>query len=148
MVASSLLPVYLPLMPCRMLTIHLADALPVQLVRQLEMIDDPGRRRRQLDLFLDRGYGGCALADPDTARLGVDVFGRHDGIAYHLQTWAVMPNHVHVLLQLTGCRSLAAIVAAWKQATASTSAIRWQRGHWNTSVTTAAVSDPGVFDRR
>jgi REP element-mobilizing transposase RayT len=73
-------------------------------------------RRARLDAWLDAGMGCCALRHPDVARYVQDSFLHFHGDRYHLHAWCVMPNHVHVLIQLLS--DLASIVQGWKSFTA------------------------------
>lgn len=59
-----------------------------------------GRRFRQMDAELDRGATGPLwLRDPRIARHVEDAVGRGEELGhYQLDSYVVMPNHVHVLL--------------------------------------------------
>lgn len=48
-----------------------------------------------------------------------DALHHFDGRRYHLAAWCVMPNHVHVVLQLCGEHQIDAIVQSWKRFTAT-----------------------------
>ena len=52
----------------------------------------------RIDEWLDAGYGGCALKDPEVRRIVTDAFLFFNEKRYILHTLVVMPNHVHVLL--------------------------------------------------
>jgi putative transposase len=105
-------------------TFRLGDALPAAAVRELDErrdawlkargVFDPKDARSQLsprDRFLYRKYinrlgeeaadashGACHLKQPAVASLVAGYFRKHDGDAYHLGDFVLMPNHVHVLL--------------------------------------------------
>jgi len=65
-----------------------------------ESTKDSGRRFRQMDAELDRGaYGPAWLRDPEIAGYVEDAILRGEELGhYQLDTYVVMPNHVHVLL--------------------------------------------------
>ena len=65
--------------------------------------------------LLDRGFGGCALADPEAAAVLVETLHHFDGDRYHLGDYVVMPNHLHVLLTPLGDHALQAILTGWKR---------------------------------
>lgn len=52
----------------------------------------------RIDEWLDAGYGGCALKDPEVRRIVTDAFLFFNEKRYILHALVVMPNHVHVLL--------------------------------------------------
>ena len=52
----------------------------------------------RIDEWLDAGYGGCALKDPEVRRIVTDAFLFFNEKRYILYALVVMPNHVHVLL--------------------------------------------------
>lgn len=59
-------------------------------------------RRRKLwkwvEDYCDSGHGACYLRNPLAAKVVQDALLFHHGKQYELKDWAVMPNHVHVLL--------------------------------------------------
>jgi len=106
----------------QMITFRLADSLPVEVVAQLlrdyPRPDDPRRRQRFQDL-LDAGHGACFLNRPAVAGLVQHALLHFDGDRYRLVAWVIMPNHVHVLVELMTGQSLAAVIHSWKSFTAS-----------------------------
>jgi len=76
--------------------------------------------RRNADLLKrvseheDAGYGACYLRNNDVAVIVRDVLLFHDGKRYNLLEWCIMPNHVHVLIDLNEQFSLSSIVHSWK----------------------------------
>ncbi len=74
----------------------------------------PGRERRcRLEEYLDRGLGECWLRQPAVAKLAEAALRFFDGQRYHLQAWVVMPNHVHLLVDVWET-PLAELVKSWK----------------------------------
>lgn len=57
---------------------------------------------RQLEAWLDAGYGSCCLRDPECGQIVANAFHYFDGERYGLASFVVMPNHVHALFQLCG----------------------------------------------
>jgi REP element-mobilizing transposase RayT len=110
------------------ITFRLADAVPQEVIErwkfELEInhrtpMDD--RRhielRRMIDHYEDAGHGSCALRNVDAARIVDDALLFFDGERYRLIAWCVMPNQVHVLIEMSGFR-LSAIIHSWKSFTA------------------------------
>lgn len=70
-------------------------------------------RRRKLEEYLDRGLGECWLRQPAIAKLTEDALRFFDGQRYQLQAWVVMPNHVHLLVDVWET-PLAKLIKSWK----------------------------------
>ena len=105
-------------------TWRLADALPVGLVAQwrAELAVATGAReamlRQRVEKYLDRGVGEGLLGDPRAASIVVESLKHFDGQRYRLLAWVVMPNHVHVLVELLPGQRLGRLVQTWKSFTA------------------------------
>lgn len=52
--------------------------------------------------LLDEGYGECALGIPQLGLIVEDSLRRFDGTRYELEAFVIMPNHVHVLVGVSG----------------------------------------------
>lgn len=103
------------------ITFRLADSLPasLELKRVLDQVPDkPDARRQRLESLLDSGRGACALKDPHAARIVKDALLYLDGQRYRLLAWVVMPNHVHVLIEILEGHSLSRVLQSWKVRTA------------------------------
>ena len=122
-------------------TFRLDDAFPAHLHAEwgpLFLIEDELERRTRLEAYLDRGHGECWLRRPEIARLVADALRFFDGQRYHLEAWVVMPNHVHVIVEVWQT-PLAGLLHSWKRHTAK-EANRvlgrlgrfWQREYWDT----------------
>ncbi len=131
----------------QLVTFRLHDAMPASRCSEWEAllrVEDDRARRIQLEAYLDRGFGECWLRRPDLARLMADALCFFDGQRYRLDAWAVMPNHVHVLLEVWQT-PLAKLVLSWK-AFVAREANRllgrngrvWEREYWDTYVRDAA----------
>jgi putative transposase len=106
-------------------TFHLADSLPRSALRQLELSieempenERKQQRREKYETFLDAGNGSCVLREPEAAEIVQDALFRFDGERYRLVAWVIMPNHVHVLLEVLPGFLLARVVQSWKSFTA------------------------------
>ena len=107
------------------LTFHLADSLPTAALEYLEatiseMPEDERKRQRLVRVhdLLDAGHGCCVLRRPEAAEIVQGALLHFHGERYRLLAWAVMPNHVHVLLRACEGHRLARIVQSWKSYTA------------------------------
>jgi len=113
-------------------TWRLGDALPAETVdrieseRRLWLLTHPRPWQHdaavehaklfslKIDELLDAGAGSCILRDPGAARCVVDALRHFDEQRYRLDTFVIMPNHVHVLFQLYDAFPLPKVVQAWK----------------------------------
>ena len=85
------------------LTFRLFDSLPQSVLeqyrREFEDKGDEGKIafRKNVEKYLDNGYGECFLRDPRVAQLVQDSLIFHDEKKYRLRAWVIMPNHIHFL---------------------------------------------------
>ena len=93
-------------------TFRLADSLPREAALRLREAVQPESLR---DEFLDKGWGSCWLRDDRIALLVEEAFLAFDGERYRLHAWTIMPNHVHVMLNILPGTSLGVIVSSWKR---------------------------------
>ncbi|TCS43943.1 REP-associated tyrosine transposase [Reinekea marinisedimentorum] len=100
------------------ITYRLADSLPTAAVKSLHLITDSNKRKRQLEVYLDAGYGFCLLAKDQHAQTVLDSWRYSAGKSYDLIAYVIMPNHVHLLIHPYQGQSLDAIVQRWKSYTA------------------------------
>lgn len=63
--------------------------------------------------------GSCVLKRPEIAQIVQDALLHFEGQRYHLATWCIMPNHVHVVVQPMGEHRLQDILHSWKSFTAT-----------------------------
>jgi len=102
------------------ITYRLADSMPVELRSEWEAffhLEDESEKRRRIEAYIDRGLGACHLRDPRVAEMVQGNLWHHDGTKYRLLAWALMPNHVHALIE-TWERPLGEILHSWKSYTA------------------------------
>lgn len=109
---------------CQFITLHLADALPQQVLRrwkaELEAekeIDAKIALQRRIEKYLDQGYGACHLRNEKIAELVQSSLLFFDGEKYKLIAWIIMPNHIHFLLKPAENHSLSAIIHSIKSFT-------------------------------
>jgi type I restriction enzyme R subunit len=69
--------------------------------------------------YLDRGHGACQLRRPDIAGIVADAIRHFDGERYDLDSFVVMPNHVHALLGLRPGVDILKVCHSWKKFTAT-----------------------------
>lgn len=99
------------------ITWRLADSLPASVLAKIraeaDLLEERSRNlylAERIDAFCDTGHGECVLADFRAAKIIEDALFVQNGRAYDLRAWAVMPNHVHVLLQIGTSESLSQIM--------------------------------------
>jgi putative DNA methylase len=97
-------------------TFQLLDAFPVTRRAECEAIlkePDESVKRRKLEAWLDRGHGECWLRRPEVAELVEKILLAADGGACRMQSWVVMPNHVHLVVDVWDV-PLVRLVNGWK----------------------------------
>ena len=72
----------------------------------------------RIEKWLDAGHGVCILARSDCNRMVSDALEYFNGKRYVLHSYIVMPNHVHVLMELPSRVELPRILHSWKSFTA------------------------------
>ena len=102
------------------ITFRLGDSLPQEVLNRLKYdswCKDDSEKRKYLENSLDEGYGECYLKDPYVAKIVEDalIFFHED--RYRLYGWVIMPNHVHVLIEVFENFQLNKIVRSWKSFT-------------------------------
>jgi REP element-mobilizing transposase RayT len=122
-------------------TIRLHDSLPASRKGEWESLlklEDNRERRKQLENYLDRGAGECWLAQPEIAKRAEQALRFFDGQRYQLRAWVIMPNHIHVLVDIRGT-PLATLMQSWKRFIAREAnkllgreGTFWQREYWDT----------------
>ena len=97
-------------------TFQLHDAFPVTLRAEWETIlrePDDSAKRKKLEAWLDRGHGECRLRQRNVAELVENILLEADGRDYRMQAWVVMPNHVHLVVDVWGV-PLMKLISGWK----------------------------------
>jgi len=127
-------------------TFRLADSLPRQVVEALRLRDDALAR---VDGELDGGLGACWLRRPEIASIVQDALLHFDGTRYRLLAWCLMPNHVHVVVEMAGHASLSDILRSLKSFTARRANTRLGRAgaFWHADYFDRFIRDEGHFFR-
>ena len=100
----------------QLINYRLDDAMPASLRHEwaaLLEIDDGLKRRTKIEAYLDRGCGSCLLRDHRAAAVVEENWLHADGENYRLLAWVVMPNHVHLLVEISE-KPQAQLVKNWK----------------------------------
>lgn len=100
----------------QLVTFMLDDSFPVTRRAEWEPVlkePDLSQRRRQLEAWLDRGHGKCWLRRPAIADTVMAVLRASDGTDCRLRAWVIMPNHVHLVVDVLDT-PLAKLLNIWK----------------------------------
>lgn len=100
----------------QLVTFMLDDSFPVTRRAEWEPYlkePDHSQRRRKLEAWLDRGHGECRLRRPAVADAVKTALHASDGNDYRLRAWAIMPNHVHLVVDVLEV-PLAKLMSTWK----------------------------------
>jgi putative transposase len=102
------------------ITFRLADSLPREFYEKAAVVASNAKERFfLLEKGVDQGLGDCVLSDPANASVMRAALEYFDGERYRLLAWAIMPNHVHVMIEQIQGHSLSGIVHSWKSFTAN-----------------------------
>ncbi len=141
------------------LTMHLTDALPWHVVLDYETehtlwlsqhpqpwsTEDALYHKIKfedfLSKYLDKGYGACYLRNIECAKALETCLWYDHGRDYWLTNYVIMPNHVHILVQM-GETPLEVVLGEWKKYSANKinkivgrrGALWQRRGYWDTIV--------------
>jgi carbamoylphosphate synthase large subunit/REP element-mobilizing transposase RayT len=114
------------------ITFRLADAVPQKLLRQWKEELETWRKfhpepwdastkheyqKRFQDAreqWLDQGYGQCIFRQSQIAATVANSLRHFNGVRYALDSFVIMPNHVHVLVRPHEAHSLSEILHSWK----------------------------------
>ena len=100
----------------QIVTLRLIDSLPASRRGEWEhllKIENDRERRRRLEMYLDRGLGECWLRQPPISKLAEGALRFFDGQRYALGAWVIMPNHLHLLVDVWDT-PLSELVKSWK----------------------------------
>lgn len=100
------------------MTFRLFDSVPQSLIEEWKAKLDDVHFRKQVEKFLDAGYGSCYLRDPAVAKIVEDNLKFHDKNKYDLEAWVIMPNHSHILVTPYEGVELSSIAHSMKSYTA------------------------------
>ena len=97
-------------------TFRMADSLPQSVCRELHEKRDrfthdhphPWDAQTKLEYWkvigpmqhrlMDRGYGSCLLRYPEYRKILIDTIVFNDHVNYEVDSYVIMPNHVHMLI--------------------------------------------------
>jgi REP element-mobilizing transposase RayT len=117
----------------QMVNFRLADALPGERRHEWEGIfalTDDRCRYTQLEAYCDRGHGACELRQPEIAARFEEILLHDHGRRCGLLAWIIMPNHVHLLVEVWNT-PLAKLVQSWKKlGTRCRNTRLGRRGQW------------------
>ena len=96
------------------------------------------RFSQSVDAWLDAGSGECLLKDPALSGIVADALHHFDGDRYQLESFVVMPNHIHVVFRLSPEHKMEDVIHSWKSFTAKeinkklgrTGEV-WQKDYWD-----------------
>jgi putative transposase len=109
----------------QLVTFRLFDAVPEELIVQWKRelswrkklpASDPREiaLKKRIEKFEDAGHGACWLRDERIAAIMEDALLYFDGNRYRILAWCIMPNHVHVIIEIWAEYPLADIMHSWK----------------------------------
>jgi REP element-mobilizing transposase RayT len=123
------------------ITWRLADSLPQKVLKQLEADRkawfqqyggtalanlEPNVRQEwyrlfdhRVQLWLDAGHGSCILRKPEAKRIMADALHHFHDKRYHLGSFAIAGNHVHVLVAPHTGVELSRVIHSWKSFTSN-----------------------------
>jgi REP element-mobilizing transposase RayT len=132
-------------------TFVLNDAFPATRHREWEpILNEPVRsvRRRKLEAWLDRGCGQCWLRRTDVAECVENIIRGQDGQVYRLEAWVIMPNHVHLVVDIWET-PLSTLLNLWKgRAAHDADVLLERRGHfWQKESFDTLVRDAAHLER-
>ncbi len=120
-------------------TFRLADSLPQHVIAQIaaeraafeverrrkngELSEDDVRHsnrlyKQSINRSLDSGIGECYLAQPPIAEMVKGGMTHFDRERYRLHAWCIMPNHVHLVMELAPQETLSKVMHSIKRYTA------------------------------
>jgi len=97
-------------------TFQLCDAFPTTRRAKLEVIlkeAEDSVKRRTIEAWLDRGHGECWLRQRSVAELLEKILLEANGRDYRVQAWVMMPNHVHLVVDVWDV-PLVKLINGWK----------------------------------
>jgi len=103
----------------QMITYRLHDAMPADKRHEwagLLEIKEEREQRIKIEEYLDAGRGECLLRLSETATIVQDSLLHFDGVRYRLLAWVVMPNHVHMVVEIWEM-PMSVVVKNWKSFT-------------------------------
>ena len=145
----------------------LGDALPGKVLRRLKQernrwldahprpwspsvqADYYDRFHDRVDRWLELGRGEMVFRNPVYAKFMADVLMFHEGSKSRMDSFVVMPNHVHVLVQLIGDTGLSDLLHSWRGYSALELNRRWgKKGRfWSEDYWDRVIRSPQHYRR-
>lgn len=101
----------------------------------------------KIDYWLDQGMGACHLRNPSIAKIVAECLLHDRDKNYLLESFVVMPNHVHVLVRCLN-QSLGKMMQTWKSVTShkinkqlKLEGAFWQARYWDRLIRNEAHFD-------
>jgi putative transposase len=97
-------------------TFALHDSFPVTRRAEMESVlrePDNSAKRKKVETWLDRGHGVCWLRQEGIAGLVEQIVLEADGHDYRMLAWVVMPNHLHLVVDVWDV-PLSKLINRWK----------------------------------
>ena len=83
--------------------------------------------RRLKDSYLDKGHGACWLKKRPIAEIVEQAILSTDGGECLVLAWSIMPNHVHVVVEIADDVGLSELLRKWKGPTARAANLALER---------------------
>jgi type I restriction enzyme R subunit len=103
---------------------------------------------QRIDQLLDASIGSCILRNPSAAQIVEDTLRHFHEKQYQLDSYVIMPNHVHVVVRLRPGFKLPIVVKAWKSVSSRKLSVLlgvkppiWQGEYWDRLVRNQAHLD-------
>jgi putative DNA methylase len=131
------------------LTFRLFDSLPQALIDRWRRESRSDLQfRKRIEKYLDAGHGSSWLRRPDVASMVCDSLQFHHLSKYDLDSWVIMPNHVHALLTPLSGFHLDEIEHSIKSYTANEAnkVLRRKGQFWAVESFDRYIRDPRHFD--
>ena len=111
------------------ITFNLFDAVPTKLIQQwkeeLNIVDTDDQNSpeciefiNRIEKYKDKGFGSSFMKEPQIASIVQNALLYFNNKRYLLVEWCIMPNHVHILIEVFAGYSLSEILHSWKSFTA------------------------------
>jgi REP element-mobilizing transposase RayT len=132
-------------------TFQLYDSFPVRRHPEFESIlneRESSIKRRKLEAWLDRGNGHCWLGQSHIAEIIETILLRRNGQDYELDGWIIMPNHVHLVVEVWEF-PLAKLMNLWKgRSSRDANRALGRRGHfWQEDYFDTLIRDESHLER-
>ncbi|MBR7028264.1 MAG: transposase [Bacteroidaceae bacterium] len=121
-------------------TFRLYDSMPAKLIAEWkELVNEMKKEatgdhydkakllQQRISKYEDSGYGQCFLKEPTIADIVQRALLYHHGQKYRLIRWCIMPNHVHMLLEIPKWQTLSNIMHSIRSFTAHEANKKLQR---------------------